>query len=512
MDLGELEEKVADLEAKLKYEANPYTTYYLKIEKEKFEKQIQRIKDNYAVAVQYSARDKKYKDSTKNLNPAVDIVLHVNINGKEQKPVKGTVFRFNKNGGIEASVLKQSDDKALEQMKTEVYTTSARLEDAKNKLMMLQLDSTKNEDQRVREALQAQSSQLFLQNKLNTLEKNLKLLRRSFTPLFYVPLAKLTPRKSIARAFAEDYMGSGRSITNVEDNLTLLFELIFKNQKELTFEGKSYYFVSYSWEKKEFPPYGYQTGRGKIEVRALLKKPTSLKWLLPDFVLPVAGSTPKYGPTGSSATGPSASGTGPTALGPSASGTGPTALGASASGTGPTALGPSASGTGPTALGPSASGTGPTALGPSASGTGPTALGPSASGTGPTASGPKPASAARAAMEKDGVVKTDADFLTEILEQENIIEDVFNAVMRGGGLWEDLTNAVSTFTDYTSTAVNKTRAAGVYVGNYYKDSKGWFNEINPNESLQKAAHSYKSVFNSTASIELNNHTVFRVPA
>jgi hypothetical protein len=202
MDLGELEEKVADLEAKLKYEANPYTTYYLKVEKEKFEKQIQRIKDNYAVAVQYSARDKKYKDSTKNLNPAVDIVLHVNINGKEQKPVKGTVFRFNKNGGIEASVLKQSDDKALEQMKTDVYTTSARLEDAKNKLMMLQMDSTKNEDQRVREALQAQSSQLFLQNKLNTLEKNLKLLRRSFTPLFYVPLAKLTPRKSIARALS----------------------------------------------------------------------------------------------------------------------------------------------------------------------------------------------------------------------------------------------------------------------------------------------------------------------
>ena len=115
-------------------------------------------------------------------------------------------------------------------------------------------------------------------------------------------------------------------------------------------------------------------------------------------------------------------------------------------------------------------------------------------------------------MEQDGVVKTDAEFLTEILEQENIIEDVFNVVMRGGGLWEDLTNAVSTFTDYTSTAVNKTRAAGVYVGNYYKDSKGWFNEINPNESLQQAAHSYKSVFNSTASIELNNHTVFRVPA
>ena len=452
--LGALNDKVADLEKQIAYEANVFTKRYLKYEKDKLENQIKRITDNDAISAQYAVREKKYRDTTKNLNPAVDIVLRVNINGKEQKPVKDTVFRFNKNGGIEQSTLKHSSDTTLEQTKTDVYTTAARLEKAKTNLLQLQLDTTKSEEQKVREAMQAQSSQLFLQKKLEGLEKNLKTSRRTFSPLFYVPLAKLTPRNSTARSFAEDYMGSGRSITNVEDNLTILFELLFKNRKEITFEGKSYYFVSYKWEKSEFPPYGYQTGRGKIEVRALLKKPTSLKWLLPDFVLRVA--KPSVGTIVATATGP----LGATATAP---------LGA-------------------------------TATAPS-----------SATATSPSIG------VANAAMEEDGVTKTDAKFLEEILEQENIIEAVYNAVrgMAGGGIWEDVTNtvsnAVSFIPDYLSTKANKKMALAATVTKY-DVTKGWFQNIDANPSLVKAAHEYKSAFSSTSSIELNNHTTFRIPA
>jgi hypothetical protein len=262
--LGKLQQQLDDLESKLystqSYQLREQTLRDIDLK----QGEIDKLTDVVEKSKKYE-REKRFQkhDSNRYTNPSLNISVTVYVDGAKVDLDKGETVRFDKKGELVVTQKVELNERRIDELKAEVYDTQEKLDDLVD-------DMTSNyEDPDSTSAVQEEANFVYLKSRLKSAKENLKKEKFTFDPLFYVPLAKLTHRDSAARAFVEDYMGSGRAITNVETNIDILLALLFKQKKTIVLEGQTLYIVNYSWRKREYAPYGYQVGRGKVDLRLL---------------------------------------------------------------------------------------------------------------------------------------------------------------------------------------------------------------------------------------------------
>jgi len=189
---------------------------------------IQQRQTVKTAAFSFSRSDKRDK------NPAIDILIDLYIDNKHITPTPGQFFRVDGQMNI-VSEKKKTNQLSIDRLKG----------------MILQLKQQSPPPTR----------------EIKRYMDQLAEATRTFNPHFYVTLGDIS---SLARfvQFTESYQGHDRSPDRVEKNIDILLNLLF-GKEEIRVDGKRCKIAKYSWAKEFFPPYGYQTNRGYVEIRTV---------------------------------------------------------------------------------------------------------------------------------------------------------------------------------------------------------------------------------------------------
>ena len=223
--------------------------------------QIKHILQNEQLAREYESQEKirsiRNVDSTRYKSPRLNLMFNVSVGGSRYRVHEDNIITLDRSGNLVEKQMRKVDQSRIDEIKAELYRTENELNESRGQ----------------------RSRTLYLEQMSVNLKNLLKKERQiaGVTGLF-LPLAKLS-RNVRANAFLNDYFEAPKkSFRNVEANIDILLTLLFKGKRDIVFQNEKLHLVNYSWRKKEYPPYGYQTSRGKTELRLLLNS-NNLRWL-----------------------------------------------------------------------------------------------------------------------------------------------------------------------------------------------------------------------------------------
>jgi hypothetical protein len=283
--LGKLQNELRNIEidlAKAEKLNHRYDSIRLDGDKIKIKKEIDAIKERETGAREYEIYERSKQDSYKARNPSLLLTFNMYVHGQlyeEDEKKKGkSILTLNENGDLVQEEEKKGDKKEIDQIKANIRKIHERVKSIED-------ETTKKKQQKtVLTELELRSQLSFYDSEEKKLKDELKRQLQGYKPLFYVPLGKLDEETLTKDMFLKNnYVGKERSFENTEENIDMLLKLIFQNKKEIRVIGlkgfdKPLKILMYSWRKKEFPPYGYQTSRGPVDIQPFLET-SNLKWL-----------------------------------------------------------------------------------------------------------------------------------------------------------------------------------------------------------------------------------------
>ena len=264
-------------------------------EEERLRQDIQRLEnaiakinetDRYARIYEGSERNKQ--DNNRDFNPALNMMFNVYVDGKKEKLKGNDAIVFDKSGNLHTVQIPKRNTEQIERLKAEVAKINAQMDALKTSLL--------NDRRTQKTDVEDRSKYSYLEKELEKAKKALREEVRGHGSMFFVPLTKIGRHATSAQAFMTDYFeGPLKSFLNVEDNIDILIALLLGGRKEMKFEGERFNILSYKWRKSEYAPFGYQSSRGKVTMRAFFNE-VNLDGLkpspIPEDVAPPAAAAP----------------------------------------------------------------------------------------------------------------------------------------------------------------------------------------------------------------------------